>query len=136
MYVVCARLRPATHLKITVIKSAAIGENCIRKKLTLPSYQHHLDQLLIKLRRSLCKIVVIGRRNNLSPYIFLTSELQCLLSGNSRNLYANIRIRLLATLSLHSKSCDHEICTKFQVLFFCSVTHLSCEREPRERLIY
>ena len=67
-------------------------------------------------------------RNNLSPYI-LSSELQCLLHGDSRNLCTNTRVQLLAThLLCHYKNSRTSSKILNHFLFWRSCTYFMSEK--------
>ena len=67
-------------------------------------------------------------RNNLSPYI-LSSELQCLLHGDSRNLCTNTRVQLLAThLLCHYKNSRTSSKILNHFLFWHSCTYFMSEK--------
>ena len=66
--------------------------------------------------------------NNLLPYI-LSSELQCLLHGDSRNLCTNTRVQLLATHSLcHYKNSRTSSKILNHFLFWRSCTYFMSEK--------
>ena len=67
-------------------------------------------------------------RKNLSPYI-LSSELQCLLHGDSRNLCTNTRVQLLAThLLCHYKNSRTSSKILNHFLFWHSCTYFMSEK--------
>ena len=67
-------------------------------KLALPSHQHYLNPFMIKLRRKALTSLqnpLFGRRTTFRQ-IFPPNKLQCLSRGDSRNLCANTRVRILS----------------------------------------